>query len=57
MYFKDKDTRLNLRLSSTEFSKLYVLSCQRKMSYSQLVRYILNDYFIRFDVKGVDDGN
>ena len=57
MYFKDKDTRLNLRLSSSEFNKLYQLSCERRMSYSQLVRYILNDYFIRFNIKGVDDGN
>lgn len=57
MYFKDKDTRLSIRLSSSEFSKLYQLSCERKMSYSQLVRYILNDYFIRFDIKGVNDGD
>ena len=57
MYFKNKDTRLNLRLSSNEFAKLYQLSCKRHMSYSQLVRYILNDYFIRFNVQGVDNGN
>lgn len=57
MYFKDKDTRLNIRLSSSEFSKLYHLSSERNMSYSQLVRYILNDYFIKFNVKGEDNGN
>ena len=57
MYFKDKDTRLSIRLSSSEFSKLYQLSSVRNMSYSQIIRYILNDYFIRFNVKGVDNGN
>lgn len=57
MYYKDKDTRLTIRLSSTEFSKLYQLSSDRGMSYSQIIRYILNDYFIRFNVKGVDDGD
>lgn len=57
MYYKDKDTRLTIRLSSKEFEKLYVLSSERHITYSQLIRYILNDYFIRFNVQGVDNGD
>lgn len=54
MYKKDKELRFSFRLSKSMLDCIAQLAFERDMTYGEVIRYILNDYFLRFDIKGVN---